>query len=462
MSLEIFYDGECIFCQSYVRLMNLRKAAGQVELISVRSDDPRILMLEDAGYNLNNGMVVRHKGRIFYGSEAMQVLNRLEQLVSEPDYRPGRIMHALYKGLYPVLVLGRFITLFLLGRSMHSRAVSHALPHCAAPHCYTVFRQSVMLMLGFFIACFGLVLVKDNTQLVVQLAQSYFADPLVVMGKEITADKLSFLLEHKAPLSQLFVITGFIFTFVIAFSFFIREIFARRLFDAMLQGQWLAWLLYIVVSLALVNLLSGIFIRRVAFAIVCLPIAALLVRMALAIYRDKQGGKLPSFLVMIMACALVIPGFYMPPFFDGISGWVVQFDEKPKQHSLTAYKLIRDDGAEQWYSHSLFNPVTMNGRFVFAFRDKGSEAELVAFMIDNYKRLWPDILSKGLMPHQMHLGQFGYPPHNKYNRSFDYKDWAPARIVALEKVTEVKDSDGALISKTILAHYPFVFASADD
>lgn len=111
---QIFYDGDCPFCSAYMRMVNLRRSVGEVELIDARSGDPRVAALRDAGLDLDEGIVVRHGTRLFYGAEAMHLLATLSQ--------QGGILRALMRSprraaiLYPVLKAGRRLTLMLMGR----------------------------------------------------------------------------------------------------------------------------------------------------------------------------------------------------------------------------------------------------------------------------------------------------------------------------------------------------------
>ncbi|MCW5692491.1 MAG: DUF393 domain-containing protein [Pseudolabrys sp.] len=59
----IVYDGDCVFCHSYVRLIRLRESVGSIELIDARSDDPRVERLQKLGYNLNDGMLFIWNGQ---------------------------------------------------------------------------------------------------------------------------------------------------------------------------------------------------------------------------------------------------------------------------------------------------------------------------------------------------------------------------------------------------------------
>lgn len=112
--LEIFYDGECPLCGAYVRMLNLRRTVGRVELIDARSEDPRAAELRAAGVDFNSGMALRHGGRLVMGAEAMTLLSVLSE--------KGGLLRALMRSprraalIYPVLRAGRGLLLRLLGR----------------------------------------------------------------------------------------------------------------------------------------------------------------------------------------------------------------------------------------------------------------------------------------------------------------------------------------------------------
>jgi len=117
--LTIIYDGECPFCSSYVRMARLREAAGAVELVDARSDDPRVTDALEAGLDLDDGMVVLWRGERHYGDAAVHLIalmsgeggfgNRLQRRV----FRSRRVASALY----PWLVRGRRLWLRLAGRA---------------------------------------------------------------------------------------------------------------------------------------------------------------------------------------------------------------------------------------------------------------------------------------------------------------------------------------------------------
>lgn len=119
----VIYDGECIFCQNYVRLVKLQEAIGPVELIDARSSDPRIAQYWRAGYDLNAGMLFVHRGKVYHGEDAVHVL----ALLSSDEGVFSRLNARMFSrqkvatALYPLLKLGRRLTLLARGRSMLER-----------------------------------------------------------------------------------------------------------------------------------------------------------------------------------------------------------------------------------------------------------------------------------------------------------------------------------------------------
>lgn len=116
--MEIYYDGECPFCTSYVGMLQLRRQVGTVALIDARSNDPRLEYIRSAGLNLDNGMAVRHGGKIYHGADAVWILATLSQrggigrsclnwLLRDPRRA---------KAAYPLMVAGRNFTLRILGK----------------------------------------------------------------------------------------------------------------------------------------------------------------------------------------------------------------------------------------------------------------------------------------------------------------------------------------------------------
>jgi predicted DCC family thiol-disulfide oxidoreductase YuxK len=98
---RLIYDGACIFCDAYVRLLSLREAVGPVELIDVRSGDLRLRAYQSAGYDVNEGMLFEYNGTVYFGADAMNVLAILST--------PVNLIESTARCYRSDLLLGSFI-----------------------------------------------------------------------------------------------------------------------------------------------------------------------------------------------------------------------------------------------------------------------------------------------------------------------------------------------------------------
>lgn len=117
MKIDIFYDGECPFCNNFVQLSKL-KESHQVALHDLRNNVDQVQLFLEKGYDVNEGMVVIIDEEIHYGYESIYIIS----ILSNRDKCIGKIYYFLFsnkivtKFLYPAMRLGRNVTLFLLGR----------------------------------------------------------------------------------------------------------------------------------------------------------------------------------------------------------------------------------------------------------------------------------------------------------------------------------------------------------
>ncbi|MEE8084605.1 MAG: DCC1-like thiol-disulfide oxidoreductase family protein [Alphaproteobacteria bacterium] len=118
-NLEVVYDGECPFCRSYVTYCRLKEAFPEVVLTDARDVPERIALYRSQGMEINDGMIVLYGTAVYHGDKAMTILTQ----ISRPDAIVQRLMRLLFKTpalaqiVYGVLMLGRNMTLSLLGRS---------------------------------------------------------------------------------------------------------------------------------------------------------------------------------------------------------------------------------------------------------------------------------------------------------------------------------------------------------
>jgi len=113
----LVYDGECPFCQRYVRLLRLRETI-DLQLLDARGGGPVVDAIVAAGYDLDEGMVLVMGGRFYHGDDCIHTL----ALLSSPSTLFNRLNKRIFgspraaKILYPGLRLCRNLVLKMLGR----------------------------------------------------------------------------------------------------------------------------------------------------------------------------------------------------------------------------------------------------------------------------------------------------------------------------------------------------------
>ena len=108
----VIYDGECPFCSRYAEYAKLRATFPNLKLVNARDFLSEAATLRKRGFDLNQGMLVIHRGSYFFGPEAMTFLakNGVRGLF-QPLQHSG-----ISKLIYPVLRRFRNAVLFILGR----------------------------------------------------------------------------------------------------------------------------------------------------------------------------------------------------------------------------------------------------------------------------------------------------------------------------------------------------------
>jgi predicted DCC family thiol-disulfide oxidoreductase YuxK len=114
----LLYDGECPFCSRYVGLIRLRESIGPVRIINIRQGGQEVEQAMSAGLDLDEGMLLHYEGQMYHGADC---LNRLA-LLTTSNTSFNRLNAWLFKNAtfsklsYPILRVGRNLTLKLLGR----------------------------------------------------------------------------------------------------------------------------------------------------------------------------------------------------------------------------------------------------------------------------------------------------------------------------------------------------------
>lgn len=116
-SALLVYDGECPFCERYARMLRLRESI-DLQLLDARTGAAEVREITAAGFDLDEGMVLRLGGEFYHGDRCMHVLASLSSRIGWAN----RLFAAVFRSrtaarvLYPVLRFFRNLTLRCLGR----------------------------------------------------------------------------------------------------------------------------------------------------------------------------------------------------------------------------------------------------------------------------------------------------------------------------------------------------------
>jgi predicted DCC family thiol-disulfide oxidoreductase YuxK len=102
----LVYDEECPLCDSYCRVVRLRESVGELRLVNAREDSAVMQEITRQGLDIDQGMVLKVDGLLYYGSDAIHALS----LMSGAFGAANRINYWIFRSrsrsklLYPMLL----------------------------------------------------------------------------------------------------------------------------------------------------------------------------------------------------------------------------------------------------------------------------------------------------------------------------------------------------------------------
>ncbi len=115
----LVYDRECPACNNYCQIVRIRESVGQLKIVDAREASEVMQEITAQGLDIDQGMVVKMGGRLYYGSDAIHAL----ALISSRSGVFNRLNYWIFKSktlshiLYPVLRFFRNLLLKLLGKT---------------------------------------------------------------------------------------------------------------------------------------------------------------------------------------------------------------------------------------------------------------------------------------------------------------------------------------------------------
>lgn len=117
--LILVYDKECPVCHAYCQLVRIRESVGELKIVDARDDSEILREITASGLDIDQGMVLKMGGRLYYGADAIHML----ALISQRTGVFNRINYWIFSSrklsfwLYPIFRFLRNLLLKMLGKS---------------------------------------------------------------------------------------------------------------------------------------------------------------------------------------------------------------------------------------------------------------------------------------------------------------------------------------------------------
>ena len=115
----LVYDKECPACNAYCQIIRIRETVGDLKIIDAREKSEVLDEITARGLDIDQGMVLKMEGQLYYGSDAMHAL----ALISSRSGLLNRLNYWIFKSksisswLYPILRSFRNLLLKVLGKT---------------------------------------------------------------------------------------------------------------------------------------------------------------------------------------------------------------------------------------------------------------------------------------------------------------------------------------------------------
>lgn len=115
----LVYDKDCPLCDKYCHLVRIKKTVGELRIINARDSSEVMREITDLGLDIDQGMVLKMDGSVYYGSDAIHVL----ALIGSRSGFFNRINFWMFRSkriskiTYPLMRAGRNLLLKILRKT---------------------------------------------------------------------------------------------------------------------------------------------------------------------------------------------------------------------------------------------------------------------------------------------------------------------------------------------------------
>jgi predicted DCC family thiol-disulfide oxidoreductase YuxK len=115
----LVYDKECPACNNYCQVIRIREDVGDLKIVDARENSKVRDEITEMGLDIDQGMVLKMGGQIYYGADAIHAL----ALISSKSGIFNRANYWIFKSkslsaiLYPILRTCRNLLLKILGKT---------------------------------------------------------------------------------------------------------------------------------------------------------------------------------------------------------------------------------------------------------------------------------------------------------------------------------------------------------
>ena len=116
----LLYDGECPFCDNYVKLIKLKSILPDIQLLDAHCHKDMVDHFRKKGLEINDGMILSIDDSLYYGPDCIHAL----AVLTDNNTAFRKLNRIIFKNktraklLYPILVHMRKLYFFIMRKSL--------------------------------------------------------------------------------------------------------------------------------------------------------------------------------------------------------------------------------------------------------------------------------------------------------------------------------------------------------